>query len=337
MDSYIEGEDNGLNRLLDNFAKIVVHRLYKPDVEDLTFEFNLRSTNDDKPTEEIGDNEFVLTIFDKIPLAKLKITDGLPKERADRLIALTEKYFANKDDTIVATNDGTDYIFAEAMFDFEKYKIGFIEQLKDILDNFLQQKKFEFETVKSNKGVVITVKPDYYNLDFSKAHMNKTLANFILKMDFLHDDNTYLSFATDIISSMRSYMTGASSGRIKGDYELKIPIHYNASRLGCGLTRDGDSLEIRGRALYEGFTKQTNSYTNYFELIFNYSDYQIAFEDNCDYSWYYNDDKAKWTEGFAVFKLMYLIEAYCHKNHIPAKLDDKDGLKIVINNADVTE
>lgn len=77
--------------------------------------------------------------------------------------------------------------------------------------------------------MIIKVKPDYYNLDFTKTHIVQTIGDFMTKMNFLLDDSAYLPFATDIISSMRSYMAGASSGRIKGDYELKIPIHYNAS------------------------------------------------------------------------------------------------------------
>lgn len=342
LNRYIEGDNTrGLNILLDNLAKTIVRKQYNPNIDDLTFEFNLE--NDYEATvrtslkKELGDNEFMLTIADRVVSSRISFPDGLPKERANKLIALAEKYFANKEDTILITNDAPDYIFTAIQFDFEKYRAGFIEQLKDILDNFLQQRKFEFETVKSNKGVVIKVKPDYYKLDFTQAHVTKTLADFMVKMNYLYDDNTYLSFATDIISSMRSYMTGASSGRIKGDYELKIPIHYNANRLGYGLTRDGDGLEIRGRALYEGFTKRDNAYTAHLESILSDGEYQIKFEGNGDYGWYFGEDKAKLTEEVVAFKLMYLIEAYCNKNHIPAKLDDKDGLKITINNTDVTE
>lgn len=159
----------------------------------------------------------------------------------------------------------------------------------------------------------------------------------MVKMNFLHDNNTYLSFATDIIASMTSYMTGATSGRIKGDYELKIPIHYNASRLGQGLARNGDGIEIKGRALYEGFTKRANAFTTRLESILSDGEYQITFEDNGDYSWYYGEDKAKLAEEIVAFELMQLINLYCNNNRIPAKLNDKDGLTITINNADVTE
>lgn len=342
MERYIEGDNTaGLNLLLDNLAKMIIRRQYNPDIDDLTFEFNLESdyetTVRTSLKEEIGNNEFILTIAERVTSSRISFPDGLPKERANKLIALADKYFANKEDTILITNDAPDYIFTDIQFDFEKYRAGFIEQLKDILDNFLQQKKFEFETVKSNKGVVIKVKPDYYKLDFTQAHVTKTLADFMVKMNYLYDNNTYLSFATDIISSIRSYMAGASSGRIKGDYELKIPIHYNANRLGYGLTRDGDGLEIRGRALYEGFTKQDNAYTAYLESILSDIEYQITFEDNGDYSWYFGEDKAKLAEETVAFELKQLINLYCNSNRIPAKLNDKDGLTITINNADVTE
>ena len=342
MERYIEGDNTtGLNLLLDNLAKMIIRRQYKPDVDDLTFEFNLESdyeaTVKAALKEELGDNEFRLTIAERVTSAKISFIDGLPKERANKLIALAEKYFANKEDTILITNDAPDYIFTDIRFDFEKYRAGFIEQLKDILDNFLQQKRFKFETLKSNKGVIIKVEPDYYNLDFSRAHVTRTLADFMVKMDFLHDNNTYLLFATDIIASMTSYMTGATSGRIKGDYELKIPIHYNAGRLGYGLNRDGDGLEIRGRALYEGFTKRANAYTTRLESILSDGDYQITFEGNGDYGWYFGEDKAKLAEETVAFELKQLINLYCNKNRIPAKLNNKDGLTITINNADVTE
>lgn len=337
MERYIEGDNTGLNILLDNLAKMIIRRQYKPDVDDLTFEFNLESDYEANFKSEIGNNEFRLTIANRVFSSKIKFPNALPKERADKLIALAEKYFANKEDVILISHDAPDIISTNIDFDFEKYRAGFIEQLKDILDNFLQQKRFEFETVKSNKGVVITVKPDYYNLDISKAHVTRTLANFMVKMDFLHDNNTYLSFATDIIASMTSYMTGATSGRIKGDYELKIPIHYNASRLGQGLARNGDGIEIKGRALYEGFTKRANAFTTRLESILSDGEYQITFEDNGDYSWYFGEDKAKLAEEIVAFELMQLINLYCNNNRIPAKLNDKDGLTITINNADVTE
>lgn len=339
---YIEGDNTtGLNLLLDNLQKMIIRRQYKPYADDLTFEFNLESdyeaTVKAALKEELGDNEFRLTIAERVNSARISFPDGLSKEMADKLIVLAEKYFANKEDTIIITNDAPDYIYTDIQFDFEKYRAGFIEQLKDILDNFLQQKRFEFETVKSNRGVIIKVKPDYYNLDFTKTHIVQTIGDFMTKMNFLLDDSAYLPFATDIISSMRSYMAGASSGRIKGDYELKIPIHYNASRLGYGLARDGDSLEIRGRALYEGFTKRANAYTTYLESILSDGDYQITFEDNGDYSWYYGEDKTKWAEEGVAFEFKRLINSYCNKNRIPAKLNDKDGLTITINNANVTE
>ena len=41
MERYIEGDNTGLNILLDNLAKMIIRRQYKPDVDDLTFEFNL--------------------------------------------------------------------------------------------------------------------------------------------------------------------------------------------------------------------------------------------------------------------------------------------------------
>lgn len=337
MERYIEGSNTGLNILLDNLAKMIIRRQYKPDVDDLTFEFNLESDYEANFKNEIGNNEFRLTIANRVFSSKIKFPNALPKERADKLIALAEKYFANKEDAILIIHDAPDIISTNIDFDFEKYRAGFIEQLKDILDNFLQQKRFEFETVKSNKGEVITVKPDYYNLDISKAHVTRTLADFMVKMNFLHDNNTYLSFATDIIASMTSYMTGATSGRIKGDYELKIPIHYNASRLGQGLARNGDGIEIKGRALYEGFTKRANAFTTRLESILSDGEYQITFEDNGDYSWYYGEDKAKLAEEIVAFELMQLINLYCNNNRIPAKLNDKDGLTITINNADVTE
>lgn len=334
---YIEGNNTGLNLLLDNLAKMIIRRQYKPDADDLTFEFNLESDYEANFKNEIGNNEFRLTIANRVFSSKIKFPNALPKERADKLIVLAEKYFANKEDAILISHDAPDIISTYIDFDFEKYRAGFIDQLKDILDNFLQQKRFEFETVKSNKGVVITVKPDYYNLDASKAHVTQTLADFMVKMDFLYDDNTYLSFATDIIASMASYMTGATSGRIKGDYELKIPIHYNAGRLGQGLARNGDGIEIKGRALYEGFTKRANAFTTHLESILSDGEYQITFEDNGDYSWYFGEDKAKLAEEIVAFELMQLINLYCNKNRIPAKLNDKDGLTITINNADVTE
>lgn len=334
---YIEGNNTGLNLLLDNLAKMIIRRQYKPDADDLTFEFNLESDYEANFKNEIGNNEFRLTIANRVFSSKIKFPNALPKERADKLIVLAEKYFANKEDAILISHDAPDIISTYIDFDFEKYRAGFIDQLKDILDNFLQQKRFEFETVKSNKGVVITVKPDYYNLDASKAHVTQTLADFMVKMDFLYDDNTYLSFATDIIASMASYMTGATSGRIKGDYELKIPIHYNAGRLGQGLARNGDGIEIKGRALYEGFTKRANAFTTHLESILSDGEYQITFEDNGDYSWYFGEDKAKLAEEIVAFELMQLINLYCNKNRIPAKLNDKDGLAITINNADVTE
>lgn len=337
MERYIEGNNTGLNFLLDNLAKMIIRRQYKPDVDDLTFEFNLESDYEANFKNEIGNNEFRLTIANRVLSSKIKFPNALPKERADKLITLAEKYFANKEDVILISHDAPDIISTNIDFDFEKYRAGFIEQLKDILDNFLQQKRFEFETVKSNKGVVITVTPDYYNLDTSKAHVTRTLADFMVKMDFLYDNNTYLSFATDIIASMTSYMTGATSGRIKGDYELKIPIHYNASRLGQGLARNGDGIEIKGRALYEGFTKRANAFTTHLESILSDGEYQITFEDNGDYSWYFGEDKAKLAEETVAFELMQLINLYCNKNRIPAKLNDKDGLTITINNADVTE
>lgn len=334
---YIEGNNTGLNLLLDNLAKMIIRRQYKPDADDLTFEFNLESDYEANFKNEIGNNEFRLTIANRVFSSKIKFPNALPKERADKLIVLAEKYFANKEDAILISHDAPDIISTYIDFDFEKYRAGFIDQLKDILDNFLQQKRFEFETVKSNKGVVITVKPDYYNLDTSKAHVTQTLADFMVKMDFLYDNNTYLSFATDIIASMASYMTGANSGRIKGDYELKIPIHYNAGRLGQGLARNGDGIEIKGRALYEGFTKRANAFTTHLESILSDGEYQITFEDNGDYSWYFGEDKAKLAEEIVAFELMQLINLYCNKNRIPAKLNDKDGLTITINNADVTE
>lgn len=334
---YIEGNNTGLNLLLDNLAKMIIRRQYKPDVDDLTFEFNLESDYEANFKNEIGNNEFRLTIANRVFSSKIKFPNALPKERADKLIVLAEKYFANKEDAILISHDAPDIISTNIDFDFEKYRAGFIDQLKDILDNFLQQKRFEFETVKSNKGVVITVTPDYYNLDASKAHVTQTLADFMVKMDFLYDNNTYLSFATDIIASMASYMTGATSGRIKGDYELKIPIHYNAGRLGQGLARNGDGIEIKGRALYEGFTKRANAFTTHLESILSDGEYQITFEDNGDYSWYFGEDKAKLAEEIVAFELMQLINLYCNKNRIPAKLNDKDGLTITINNADVTE
>lgn len=334
---YIEGNNTGLNLLLDNLAKMIIRRQYKPDVDDLTFEFNLESDYEANFKNEIGNNEFRLTIANRVFSSKIKFPNALPKERADKLIVLAEKYFANKEDAILISHDAPDIISTYIDFDFEKYRAGFIDQLKDILDNFLQQKRFEFETVKSNKGVVITVKPDYHNLDASKAHVTQTLADFMVKMDFLYDNNTYLSFATDIIASMASYMTGATSGRIKGDYELKIPIHYNAGRLGQGLARNGDGIEIKGRALYEGFTKRANAFTTHLESILSDGEYQITFEDNGDYSWYFGEDKAKLAEEIVAFELMQLINLYCNKNRIPAKLNDKDGLTITINNADVTE
>lgn len=334
---YIEGNNTGLNLLLDNLAKMIIRRQYKPDADDLTFEFNLESDYEANFKNEIGNNEFRLTIANRVFSSKIKFPNALPKERADKLIVLAEKYFANKEDAILISHDAPDIISTNIDFDFEKYRAGFIDQLKDILDNFLQQKRFEFETVKSNKGVVITVKPDYYNLDASKAHVTQTLADFMVKMDFLSDNNTYLSLATDIIASMASYMTGATSGRIKGDYELKIPIHYNAGRLGQGLARNGDGIEIKGRALYEGFTKRANAFTTHLESILSDGEYQITFEDNGDYSWYFGEDKAKLAEEIVAFELMQLINLYCNKNRIPAKLNDKDGLTITINNADVTE
>lgn len=337
MERYIEGNNTGLNLLLDNLAKMIIRRQYKPDVDDLTFEFNLESDYEANFKNEIGNNEFRLTIANRVFSSKIKFPNALPKERADKLIVLAEKYFANKEDAILISHDAPDIILTNIDFDFEKYRAGFIEQLKDILDNFLQQKRFEFETVKSNKGVIITVKPDYYNLDISKAHVTRTLADFMVKMNFLHDNNTYLSFATDIIASMTSYMTGATSGRIKGDYELKIPIHYNASRLGQGFARTGDGIEIKGRALYEGFTKRANAFTTHLESILSDGEYQITFEDNGDYSWYFGEDKTKLAEETVAFELMQLINLYCNKNRIPAKLNDKDGLTITINNADVTE
>lgn len=171
MERYIEGNNTGLNLLLDNLAKMIIRRQYKPDVDDLTFEFNLESDYEANFKNEIGNNEFRLTIANRVFSSKIKFPNALPKERADKLIVLAEKYFANKEDAILISHDAPDIILTNIDFDFEKYRAGFIEQLKDILDNFLQQKRFEFETVKSNKGVVITVTPDYYNLDTSKAHV----------------------------------------------------------------------------------------------------------------------------------------------------------------------
>lgn len=144
---YIEGDNTtGLNLLLDNLQKMIIRRQYKPYADDLTFEFNLESdyeaTVKAALKEELGDNEFRLTIAERVNSARISFPDGLSKEMANKLIVLAEKYFANKEDTIIITNDAPDYIYTDIQFDFEKYRAGFIEQLKDILDNFLQQKRF---------------------------------------------------------------------------------------------------------------------------------------------------------------------------------------------------
>lgn len=343
MERYIEGDNTtGLNLLLDNLVKMIIRRQYKPDVDDLTFEFNLESDYEATVKvalkEELGDNEFRLTIAERVTSARINFPDGLPKERANKLITLAEKYFANKEDTILIANDTPDYIFTNIQFDFEKYKAGFIEQLKDIIDNKLKNSNFDFETLKSANGVVITVKPDYYNLDVAKDLLTKSSRDFSRKTQFIYEDNTYLQFAADIIASMSSYVTGAVSGRIKGDYELKVPVTYNVTKTGYGVVRNGDGIEIVARSLHDGFTTKSDAFTNYIEYKLSTPITELFFHDDGSYSWFFGRDKAEGVCDYASSRIVEFIEMYCDKNNIPVHTHaDHKGLTITINHSDLTE
>ena len=338
MDSYVSGEHNGLNRLLDSFIRYSIRKQYKPNNSDLMFEFNLNSVTENAKGLEIGDNEFVLTIPEVVASTRIKFTDGLPKERALKLIALAKKYFANIGDSLILRNDRENYIYMDVKFDFEKYRPHFIEQLHEIIDNELKNSKFESETAKSNKGVVITIKPEYYNLDIAEDSLTKSSADFRRKTRFVYEDDTYLRFASDIIASMTSYVTGATSGRIKGDYELKVPVTYNVTKVGYGVTRNGDGIEILARSLHDGFTAKSDAFTNYIEYKLSTPLTELFFHDDGSYSWYFSKDKAEGVCAYASSRIAEFIESYCNKNNIPVYTHaDHKGLEIIINNTDITE
>ena len=338
IDSYVNGEDNGLNRLLDSFIQYSIRKQYKPNNGNLTFEFNLNSVTENAKGIAIGNNEFVLTMPEIVASNHIKFNDGLPKERATKLIALAKKYFANTDDSVILSNDRDNYIYMTIKFDFEKYRSHFIKQLHEIINNELKNSKFEFETAKSNKGIVITIKPEYYNLDIAEDSLTKSSREFSSKTRFVYEDDTYLPFAADIIASMTSYITGATSRRIKGDYELKVPVNYNVTKVGYGVTRNGDGIEILARSLHDGFTAKSDAFTNYIEYKLSTPLTELFFHDDGSYSWFFSKDKAESVCNYASSRIAEFVELYCNKNHIPVHTNaDHKGLTITINNADLAE
>ena len=337
LDDYLK-DGGSVNKLINSLIKSSIRKQYKLNTEDLVFEFNLRGSNDSKGNAELGQNEFELIIPEVVPASHIEFTDGLPKERADKLIVLAEKYFAKENDKLIFENRRQNYIYLDIQFDFEKYRDRFIEQLQQVIDNALQNQKFEFETAKSAKGVVITIKPDYYNLDVAEDSLTKSSINFIRKTRIVYEDNSYLQFAADIIASMSSYVTGATSGRIKGDYELKIPVNYNANKVGYGIVREGEGLEIVARSLHDGFTNRSNSFTSHLERELSTYSSQLAFNDDGSYSWYYGRDRAEDVCDYASSRIAEFIEMYCDKNNIPVHTyADSKGLTITINQSDLTE
>lgn len=338
IDSYINGDDSGLNRLLGGFIRHSIRKQYKPNNGNLMFEFNLNSVTENAKGLAIGDNEFVLTMPEVVASNHIKFNDGLPKERAIKLITLAQKYFANTDDLVILSNDRDNYIYMTVKFDFETYRSHFIEQLNEIIDNKLKNSNFDFETAKSNKGVIITIKPDYYNLDEAFNLVSKSSDEFSRKTQFFYKDDTYLQFAADIIASMSSYITGATSGRIKGDYELKVPVNYNAEKPGYGVVREGDGLEIVARSLYEGFTNKPNAFTTHLEHVLSNGNSQIAFNSDGSFGWYFGESKANVICDYASSRIAGIIELYCNKNNIPVHTyADRKGLTITINHSDLTE
>lgn len=338
MDSYIKGDDSGINRLLDTFVKYSIRKQYKPTTGNLTFEFNLNSVTENAKGIELGDNEFVLTMPEVVKANHIKFKDGLPKERADKLIVLVEKYFANNGDTLKFSSDRKDYIYMDVQFDFEKYRPHFVEQLQEILNNKLKNGRFEFETTRSNKGVIITIKPDYYNLDTAFDLALKSSDEFSRKVRMFYKDDTYMKYAADIISSMTSYIAGATPGRIKGDYELKVPVNYNAEKLGFGINREGDGLELVARSLYEGFSDKQNAFTEHLEQVLSTSFTRIAFNSDGSFGWLCGESQANVICDYAASRIAGFVELYCKQNNIPVHTyADSKGLTITINNSDLAE